>query len=87
MAGLIFTSNDDANGTAFEHDLISNQFRNGGDVQGLIYSLDYLQGMGIKVGNFTRLHENQNSLIHDRDCILLAVRSSTSLGQQTVIVL
>jgi alpha-1,3-glucan synthase len=42
-------SNDDANGTAYEHDLISNQFRNGGDVKGLVDSLDYLQGMGIKV--------------------------------------
>ncbi|KAH8602698.1 cell wall alpha-1,3-glucan synthase mok13 [Bisporella sp. PMI_857] len=41
-------SNDNANGTAYEHDLISNQFRNGGDVKGLLDSLDYLQGMGIK---------------------------------------
>jgi alpha-1,3-glucan synthase len=42
-------TNDNANGTAYEHDVISNQFRNGGDVQGLIDTLDYLQGMGIKV--------------------------------------
>jgi alpha-1,3-glucan synthase len=41
--------NDDANGTAWEHDVMSNQFRNGGDVRGLMGSLDYLQGMGIKV--------------------------------------
>jgi len=41
-------TNDDANGTVYEHDFFSNQFRNGGDVQGLIDSLDYLQGMGIK---------------------------------------
>ncbi|KAH0555720.1 hypothetical protein GP486_006335, partial [Trichoglossum hirsutum] len=40
--------NDDANGTAWEHDVMSNQFRNGGDVRGLMGSLDYLQGMGIK---------------------------------------
>ena len=32
----------------FEHDLMGNQLRHGGDVQGLIDSLDYLQGMGIK---------------------------------------
>jgi glycosidase len=49
VADFAMDSNDDANGTAYEHDIISNQFRNGGDVQGLVDSLDYLQGMGIKV--------------------------------------
>ena len=43
-------TNDNINGTVFEHDLTSNQIRNGGDLQGFIDSLDYLQGMGIKVG-------------------------------------
>jgi alpha-1,3-glucan synthase len=42
-------SNDNANGTQFEHDHLSNQLRNGGDVRGLIDSFDYLQGMGIQV--------------------------------------
>lgn len=42
-------TNDNINGTLFEHDLSSNQMRSGGDLQGLIDSLDYLQGMGIKV--------------------------------------
>lgn len=42
-------SNDDANGTQWEHDILSNQLRNGGDVLGLMDSFDYLQGMGIKV--------------------------------------
>jgi len=41
--------NDDANGTVFEHDVMGNQLRHGGDVKGLMDSLDYLQGMGIKV--------------------------------------
>lgn len=41
-------TNDDANGTAFEHDFTSNQFRNGGDVAGLVDTLDYLQGMRVK---------------------------------------
>jgi len=41
--------NDDANGTMFEHDVMGNQLRHGGDVKGLMNSLDYLQGMGIKV--------------------------------------
>lgn len=44
-------TNDNINGTVFEHDLTSNQMRNGGDLQGLIDSLDYLQGMGIKVSS------------------------------------
>ena len=42
-------TNDNINGTLFEHDIQSNQMRNGGDLQGLIDSLDYLAGMGIKV--------------------------------------
>lgn len=42
-------SNDNANGTLFEHDPMSNQLRYGGDVRGLLESLDYLQGMGIRV--------------------------------------
>ncbi|KAG9248333.1 hypothetical protein BJ878DRAFT_564182 [Calycina marina] len=41
-------TNDNANDTAYEHDPLSNQFRNGGDIQGLVDSLDYLAGMGIK---------------------------------------
>jgi alpha-1,3-glucan synthase len=41
--------NDDINGTAFEKDPNSNQMRHGGDLQGLIDTLDYVQGMGIKV--------------------------------------
>ena len=42
-------TNDDANGTQYEHDLGQTQLRHGGDVSGLKDSLDYLQGMGIKV--------------------------------------
>ncbi|KAJ6007917.1 hypothetical protein N7540_011893 [Penicillium herquei] len=41
-------SNDNANGTQWEHILTSNEFRHGGDVLGLADSFDYLQGMGIK---------------------------------------
>ena len=41
-------SNDNINGTAFEHDPSSNQMRHGGDLEGLIDTLDYLQGMGIR---------------------------------------
>jgi alpha-1,3-glucan synthase len=47
-------TNDDINGTLFEHDVTSNQLRYGGDLQGLVDSLDYLQGMGIKVRHHTR---------------------------------
>ena len=42
-------ANDDANGTVFESDPMTNQLRYGGDLAGLVDSLDYLQGMGIKV--------------------------------------
>ncbi|KAE8394957.1 hypothetical protein BDV23DRAFT_178946 [Aspergillus alliaceus] len=41
-------TNDNINGTQFEHDLSSNQMRHGGDVAGLLDTLDYIQGMGIK---------------------------------------
>ncbi|KAI9790086.1 MAG: hypothetical protein M1816_005556 [Peltula sp. TS41687] len=41
-------SNDNANGTLFEHDPRSNQLRYGGDMRGLRESLDYLHGMGIR---------------------------------------
>ncbi|KAI2704711.1 CAZyme family GH13 [Penicillium roqueforti] len=40
-------TNDNANGTTFEHD-IEQRIRHGGDVAGLVETLDYLQGMGIK---------------------------------------
>jgi hypothetical protein len=42
-------SNDNANGTIFEQDVMETQFRHGGDLAGLVDSLDYIQGMGIKV--------------------------------------
>ncbi|RDW76848.1 uncharacterized protein DSM5745_06840 [Aspergillus mulundensis] len=42
-------SNDNINGTAFEHVITSNQMRHGGDLAGLLDSLDYIQGMGFKV--------------------------------------
>ena len=42
-------TNDDANGTQFEHDLMSNRLRHGGDVRGLVDSFDYIEGMGVKV--------------------------------------
>ncbi|PYH95993.1 hypothetical protein BO71DRAFT_472854 [Aspergillus ellipticus CBS 707.79] len=41
-------TNDNINGTLFEHDLNSNQMRHGGDAVGLVDTLDYLQGMGVK---------------------------------------
>ncbi|KUI52906.1 Cell wall alpha-1,3-glucan synthase mok13 [Cytospora mali] len=41
-------TNDNANKTLFETDMMSTQIRNGGDLQGLVDSLDYIAGMGIK---------------------------------------
>lgn len=40
--------NDNANGTNYETDMMSTQLRFGGDLEGLVDSLDYLEGMGIK---------------------------------------
>jgi alpha-1,3-glucan synthase len=42
-------TNDNANGTVYEQDLWNTQLRHGGDIAGLKDSLDYIQGMGIKV--------------------------------------
>lgn len=41
-------SNDDANGTVYETDTTSSNMRFGGDVLGLIVSLDYIHGMGVR---------------------------------------
>ncbi|RAL64964.1 hypothetical protein DID88_001554 [Monilinia fructigena] len=41
-------TNDDINGTKFETDYMQTQLRHGGDLQGLIDSLDYIQGMGVQ---------------------------------------
>ena len=49
--------NDDANGTQFEHDVTTTQLRHGGDVKGLQDSLDYLQGLGVKVRLGTTLQQ------------------------------
>lgn len=41
-------TNNEANGTQFEHDWTTDQLRFGGDLKGIQDSLDYLQGSGIK---------------------------------------
>ncbi|KAJ5999260.1 hypothetical protein N7451_007070 [Penicillium sp. IBT 35674x] len=40
--------NNDINGTVFETDTFSNQYRFGGDLVGFTETLDYIQGIGIK---------------------------------------
>jgi alpha-1,3-glucan synthase len=42
-------SNDDINGTLFEQDMMGTTMRHGGDLAGLVDTLDYIQGLGIKV--------------------------------------
>lgn len=59
-------TNDDINGTTFEHDVTSNQLRYGGDLSGLVESLDYLQGMGVKVSGAMRLSERRKSLTRSK---------------------
>ena len=77
-------TNNEANGTVFEHSWMSNQFRFGGDVKGLQDNMDYLQGMGIKVDHLLRLA--RCSTLTDADyrfSIYLGARSSTCHGLAT----
>lgn len=74
--------NDDANETQFEHDLTQTQLRHGGDIKGLQDSLDYLQGMGTKVGLTACSKKLDALLTRCRFYTSQAARISTSLGQQ-----
>lgn len=74
-------TNNDANGTVFEHDFMANQFRFGGDTKGLQNSLDYIQGMGFKVCNEISRHISEYLLTNiTRLCTLREVPSSTCHG-------
>ncbi len=77
-------SNDNSNGTAFEVDMLSTQLRVGGDIAGLVDTLDYLQGMGIKVRcsfNSKRGPLPLMELTFNRRSTSPAVLSSTSPGR------
>lgn len=41
-------TNDNANNTVYETEVMGTQLRFGGDIEGLVDSLDYIQGMGVK---------------------------------------
>jgi alpha-1,3-glucan synthase len=56
-------TNDNANQTLFETDMRTTQIRNGGDLQGLVDSLDYIAGMGIKV-----IHAQKDRHPSSRSC-------------------
>jgi alpha-1,3-glucan synthase len=73
--------NDNANGTMFEQDITSTQIRHGGDVQGVIDSLDYIQGMGCKVGCLTIGHL-RSELTSERAFTLQDLHLSTNRGSQ-----
>ena len=64
--------NDDANGTHFEHDVTGNQLRNGGDLAGLIDTLDYIQGMGIKVRLLSSCSNTQDRILIARQGLYIA---------------
>lgn len=64
-------TNDNINGTAFEHVVNSNQMRHGGDLEGLLDTLDYIQGMGFKVRDLALLY-------FPFSVLLTPTRSSTS---------
>jgi hypothetical protein len=73
-------TNDNANGTLFEQDITSTQFRHGGDMQGLIDSLDYIQGFGIKVSDMPFDYTYFKFTDNVRLSTLLAHPSSTCHG-------
>jgi alpha-1,3-glucan synthase len=73
-------TNDNANGTLFEQDITSTQFRHGGDMQGLIDSLDYIQGFGIKVSDMPVDYTYFKFTDNVRLSTLLAHPSSTCHG-------
>jgi alpha-1,3-glucan synthase len=66
-------TNDNINGTAFEVDMLSTQLRAGGDISGLVDTLDYLQGMGIKVRNCFRRQPRGYSLTISLITLLQAI--------------
>lgn len=61
-------TNDNINGTLFEHDLDSTQMRHGGDAVGLVDTLDYLQGLGIKVRYLLLQIDNPSFLLRGTGC-------------------
>lgn len=79
--------NNDINGTVFETDTFSNQYRFGGDLVGLTETLDYIQGIGIKV-SCSFLSQRGKDLTVDvffREFISPAPPSRTFRGNQIVI--
>lgn len=75
-------TNNEANGTVFEHHWLSTQFRFGGDTRGLQNDLDYIQGLGIKVRHNPLRSRQRLTKLH-RHSTLLGVRSSIDRGQAT----
>ena len=66
-------TNDNANETLFETDMMSTQLRFGGDLAGLTDSLDYIAGMGIKVTWLaTSRRRDENALLTTRQGIYIA---------------
>ncbi|KAK3317605.1 hypothetical protein B0T19DRAFT_469342 [Cercophora scortea] len=73
-------SNDNSNGTAFEVDILSTQLRAGGDISGLVDSLDYLQGLGIKhFGNIAAWRQAIDE-IHRRGMYVVLENTISTMG-------
>jgi hypothetical protein len=75
-------SNDDANGTYFEQDANGNQLRNGGDLAGLVDTLDYIQGMGIKASLYAPVETLYKEITSLRAFTLPVHHSSTFHGSR-----
>lgn len=77
-------TNNEANGTVFEHHWLTNQFRFGGDTRGLQHDLDYIQGLGIKV-TLDVPHKRRNLTRTHRLSTFREVRSLTGHGLATAL--
>lgn len=75
-------TNNNANGSVFEHHWLTDQFRFGGDTKGLLNDLDYIQGLGIKVGPISLpiVRAKLNASKSDRHSTWLEARSSIGPG-------
>lgn len=75
-------TNNEANGTVFEHHWLTTQFRYGGDAKGLQNDLDYIQGIGVKVG-LSIIHWDRKFTNIYRPSTLWEANSSTGHGRAT----
>lgn len=73
-------TNDNANNTVYEYDFYETGLRNGGDIQGVVDSLDYLSGMGVKVR--PEYYDSIAEIYSSSVCTFLVLHIKINLGRQ-----